>query len=555
MSHTTRQLARHTRSATVVLVAALMLAALTATSAGAAALDNGVGTKAALNGTQCDKERGRIVFVYQGWVPCVKPWPANGNNGGTTSPGVTKDSIKVVVLKPPDQTTNTGRSPIKDRATGALGTVEDAVRDTLPIFEKTYQQWGRKLDVEVVETSGSDETAQRADAVKITAMKPFAVIDLIGGPVFETAVAAKKIIVIGGGQPNKVSITQSPYRWPVAIDYATTALLGAELIGKNFAGKPAKFAGDKSLQTKKRVFGTVRSSSEQAPDFQPAFAELKKYGATLAPGNDLTYASSLDPAQAGADAEAAAPTLIAKLKDAGVTSVLVLPIDYPMTAALTKAASNNDYHPEWIVMGVGLADIGALVRTFDQDQWRHAFGVSGLWVPVKDITAGPSDVAFQWYWGPSAGAYSQGVFADFELLYAGIHMAGPKLTPQNFKTGMFSRPPVGGQAEGHVTDSGRYYGKKAGLPYDEYLTGGDVAIVWWDPDTLGPSVAVTLPDAKGVYQFVNGAKRYRKGQLPSNISNLMFDKAASTFALDTTPPSDKAPDYPCDGCPSSGATP
>ena len=154
MSQTTAPLARRTRQGACALVVMLLLGALTAADAGAAALNNGVGTKAALNGPQCDKERGRIKFVYAGWVPCVKPWAKNANNGGATYQGVTKDSIKVVVRKPPDDLTNKGRSPIKDRATGQLVTVEDAVRDTLPIFEKTYQQWGRKLDVQVVEATG-----------------------------------------------------------------------------------------------------------------------------------------------------------------------------------------------------------------------------------------------------------------------------------------------------------------------------------------------------------------------------------------------------------------
>jgi hypothetical protein len=37
-------------------------------------------------------------------------------------------------------------------------TVEDAARDTLPVFEKVYEQWGRTFDVKVVEMSGSDES-------------------------------------------------------------------------------------------------------------------------------------------------------------------------------------------------------------------------------------------------------------------------------------------------------------------------------------------------------------------------------------------------------------
>ena len=204
-----------------------------------------------------------------------------------------------------------------------------------------------------------------------------------------------------------------------------------------------------------------------------------------------------------------------------------------MTAALTKAATKNDYHPEWISMGVGNTDIAALARTFDQDQWKHAFGVGGIYMPVQGLTAGPSDLAFQWYWGPNAGAYSQAVVTDLELLYAGIHMAGPKLTPQTYKDGMFSRPPVGGEAEGQVTSTGRFYGKAAKLPYNEYLTGGDVALVWWDTETVGPSVAVNLPDSAGVWQYMDGGKRYIRGQIPSKVK--FFDKSNSINVITTVP--------------------
>jgi hypothetical protein len=531
-------------------IATALLVALSTTEAGAASLNNGVGTKAALNGPDCDKERGRILFVYQGWLPCVKPWSDNQNNGGSTYTGVTKDSIKVVIRRPTQQELNTGRSPIKDRATGEFATVEDAVRDSVPMFEKTYQQWGRKPDISVVEYSGTDEAAQRADAVKIAAMKPFAVIDLVGDEVFLSSIAKQKIMAFGGMAPNKLSIAQSPYRWPLGVDAAANALLGAELIGKQFVGKPAEYAGDPTLQKKTRVFGTVRSDAASAPDFGPALAELKKRGAKVA--QDLTYTPPLDSSQLGAASAEAAPTLVAKLKDSGVTSVLALANDYQMTGALTKAAADNNYHPEWIVMGVAYTDIGALARTFNQDQWRHAFGVSGLYMPVQGLTAGPSDLAFQWWWGPSSGVYSQAVVTNLEQLFAGIHMAGPRLTPQNFEAGMFSRPPVGGAAEDQVVSTGRFYGKHAKLPYDEYLTGGDVALVWWDPDTVGPSVAVNLPDSKGVYQYLDGGKRYLRGQIPKTAK--FFDKSSSINVITQVPPNDVQPDYPCDGCPSSGGT-
>jgi hypothetical protein len=532
-----------------VVIGAGLLVGSVATGAGAAKLDNGVGTQAASDNPQCDPELGRVKFVYSGWVPCVKAWEAGANNGGATSPGVTADSIKVVVRKPPQQTSNESRSPIRDRATGEFASVEDSVRDTVPIFERTYQQWGRKLDVEVFEMSGTDEAAQRADAVTVAEMKPFAVIDITdGADVFLSEMTNRKILAIGGMFPNRAAIEQAPYRWPVALDSAANAFLGAEFVGNTLVGKPAQFAGDESMQDTKRVFGTVRPEGTTAPDYQPALDELDDHGAKVT--TDLTYEPPLNVADLATVAEQNAATWVARLKDSGVTSVLVL-ADYQVMGPVTKAATAADYFPEWVLMGAGLVDVGVLGRTMDQEQWAHAFGVSGLWVPVADITAGPSDVAFQWYWGPSAGVYSQAIFADFELLFAGIHMAGPKLTPANFKAGIFSRPPTGGAAEDRVTEAGRFYGKKARLPYDEYMTGGDVAIVWWDPDTVGPSTAATLPDAKGVYQFIDDAKRFRSGQLPTKLP-AFFEASSSTYVLPTTPPAEQQPDYPCDGCPSSG---
>jgi hypothetical protein len=535
---------------TVSIVAAATLIP-SGSAMAAVKLDNGVGTPAALNNPQCDKALERVKFVYQAWLPCVKPWKDGADNGGATTPGVTASTIKVVIRKAPDETTNTSRSPIKDRATGEFATVEDAAADTLPVYEKVYEQWGRKFEVEVVEMSGSDEAAQRADAVSIIAMKPFAVIDLGGGDVFQSAVAARKILSISPTTgTNEQSIQQSPYRWTAGTDLAASAVLGAEFVGKVLNGKPAEFAGDPALQSKKRVFGVVRSSASGAPELSYAFAELKKRGVKVA--QDLTYTLPTDTTQIAASAQEQAPTMIAKFKDAGVTSVLVLS-DYQVTSALTVAATKNEYRPEWVSMGYGYVDIAALSRTFDKSQWKQAFGVLGLYPPVQGVTSGPSDLAFQWYWGPNQGAYSQAVFTAFEILYAGIHMAGPNLTPETFKAGMFARPPTGGAPEGKVTTTARVYGKHAKLPYDEYQTGGDVTLAWWDPDTVGPSVSVSGADAAGVWQFLDGAKRYMRGQLPSEMPPF-FDKSKSLHVFPSVPKSDVPPTYECTGCPSATST-
>ena len=54
-----------------------------------------------------------------------------------------------------------------------------------------------------MQPSGADETAQRADALQVSEMEPFAVIDAGGtyggGAVFDSVLARDKVIVITAG--------------------------------------------------------------------------------------------------------------------------------------------------------------------------------------------------------------------------------------------------------------------------------------------------------------------------------------------------------------------
>ena len=50
-----------------------------------------------------------------------------------------------------------------------------------------------------------------------------------------------------------------------------------------------------------------------------------------------------------------------------------------MTGAMTKQATAQEYHPEWIYAGSYNIDFPVLARGFyDQEQWAHAFGISNV---------------------------------------------------------------------------------------------------------------------------------------------------------------------------------
>ena len=129
----------------------------------------GVGTNAALVGPNCDATTGTVKFDRGTSLPCVVPFKAGSDNGGATSLGVTKDSIKVVVYgKSIDQQTASDLAfKPNNLATGGTGTIPDMYKDMAAVFEHDYEMYGRKVEFEFVYQTGTDEAAQRADAVAV----------------------------------------------------------------------------------------------------------------------------------------------------------------------------------------------------------------------------------------------------------------------------------------------------------------------------------------------------------------------------------------------------
>ena len=85
-------------------------------------------------------------------------------------------------------------------ATGGQGTVTDVLNDGLAAYEHVFggtYTYGRDIELEFVTSTGDDEAAQRADAVKVKAEKPFVVLDDVPSAlaVFDTAMVVAKIPV------------------------------------------------------------------------------------------------------------------------------------------------------------------------------------------------------------------------------------------------------------------------------------------------------------------------------------------------------------------------
>lgn len=228
------------------------------------------------------------------------------------------------------------------------------------------------------------------------------------------------------------------------------------------------------------------------------------------------------------------------MKTAGVTTVIYT--GDPLTpAALTKEASAQDYHPEWIVGPTVLADTTFFGRTFDQEQWAHAFGVALVpgRVPQSD---NPNYTLYTWFHGspPPNNTYNV-IVPTVSVLARGLTMAGPKLTPKTFQDGLFRYPPSGGDP----VNPRQSWGKHGLWPFVDYWGSDDGGVLWWDPNATGEDEVGKV--GQGIYQYGNGAKRYTLGHFPAAGQGGLYDMASAVSVFPQLPPESSTPAYPSPG--------
>ena len=535
-----RTISTHARRAVAGLViGAVATGGLLSASAGAGSaapqnFDPGINSAEALKNPDCNPQTKTIKFQHFAAAPCVKPWKNGADNGGATAQGVTRTKIKVVVLWSAPSAQQLGmKGAYLNQATGqndpnaeVLGTI-----DYNQVFAQSYETWGRSLDLHFVKATGADETSQRADAVAVAAMKPFAVFDAAG--LAQTA---------GGGVVFRTQLVQRgvPFVYPPAlppkVQTRRWAVNAAEFVGKSLVGRKAKWAGDDAMKRQTRKFGVIYSGFFDIDYFK---AQLKKYGVTLTA--EAAYSLPADASQYSSATQEQAPILITKLKDAGVNNVLLL-TEYNGVGSATKAATTQDFFPEWTEL-MFPSDLDILGRSFfDQKQWAHAFGLVWFEPYVKDLVD-PSRSVFQWFWGTNKGTAWAGAIPPLLSLYTGAQLAGPHLTGKTVTAAWNKYPGVGG-----------YFSKSCctmEVSPDPLVWG--VSLGWWSTDTVATGQLELGGTAAGAWMYMNNARRYVYGHFPKGEPKF-FDKSLAVPSFDAVPASEpKQPKYPCDGCPSTGA--
>ncbi len=486
-------------------------------------------------GARCDTTTGRLAVPDFFARPCFAPFTVD--NGGATATGVTADEITIVHYE--GQQTDpiiayiTDAVQVDDTNSDQFATMKELIR----YYETYYELYGRKVNLITFEGTGNatDEVAARADAAQIALEhKPFVV---FGGPALTSAfadeLAANKVMCIGctPGQPPSFYSDRSPYVWgldgsPQQKESHTVEFLTKQIIGKN-----ASHGGDDVKDLPRKLGLLYLENSGAAKELADTFAaDMDAAGSPFAE----VVAYQLDPTTI----QATATQVITRMKAAGVTTIVfsgdpVAPRDF------TKEATAQEYFPEWVISASTLVDVSAFARTYDQQQWAHAFGVTQLAARTPSEQIGAFYI-YRWFNGVDPPAdESIGVFApNPALFFAVLQSVGPNLTPETFHDAAFTLPTSSQTLS--ISQPYLTYGDRGYWPDDDYLGVDDATAIWWDPVATGPDEI--RKEGVGMYQFVDGGQRYLPGEWPT--TDKMFDPAGSVALYAAPPPGEAPGDYP-----------
>ncbi|MBA3280626.1 MAG: hypothetical protein H0U29_00175 [Acidimicrobiia bacterium] len=492
------------------------------------------GTTADYNwGENCDRETGRVKIPSNYAPPCLVARPGVAAAKATeASQGVTADTITVVAYEPADDDLSASLQALLDPP--------EKQRETrlklIQMLEERFSMWGRKIEVVNFKGTGSDETSSRADAVTVaTELGAFASLSSPGQQsAYAEELASRGVLCLGCGLsvPDTTFQDNAPYLWGnLQSPEQFLVNLGDYLI-ERLNKRKATFAGDPKLRKMTRVFGTV--NFEQDP---PVFGETGRIARERAAKRGFKSAFSLTYQLVIAQLAEKARSLVAQLKEAGVTTVVFLG-DPIMPIYLTEAATDQDFYPEWVITGTVLTDTTVFGRLYDQKQWAHAFGISSLPVRLPQ-DQGEGWRLHQWFYGeePLAAKTIGVVFEPIRLLMLGIHHAGPNLSAATFRDGMFAYPPSGDSP----TQPQISFGEHGFHEKPDYLAVDDMTEIWWDAEATGQDEQGK--QGTGMMRYSDAGRRYLPGEMPKEAPRA-FEKEGSVMIYKEPPADEAPPSYP-----------
>ncbi|MFL6113603.1 MAG: hypothetical protein ACJ786_19905 [Catenulispora sp.] len=466
-----------------------------------------VGQGVARSGVQCGPGVRQIAGSAYA-APCVGAF--SGENGGVTYNGVTKDTITIAIRSTSDANGPNAQAvdQVQSKA-GQLTATEQvaAIKEMLPYFNKNWELYGRQ--VKLVEWTGqgngTDEAQSKgtetacSDANSLaSSVHAFGVIrhgtfGYESQPFSECAATYKLYLPLGAPYfPEQYYQRWNPYVWGGTMECERIAHDSAEYVIKRLAGKKAKYAGDLALQQADRKFGTYvpdnkgygRCVDLNQQDLQAAHVDAKE-----------RYNYALDVSQFPSEAQRG----IIQFKSANV-STIVMACDPISITFLTSSASQQQYHPEWLSIGVALEDTDGYGRLYNADAVNgRLFGMSQLGSDAKlNDKNGEAARAYKATTGKDMPSGYAILYYNLMLMFNQLQAAGPVLTPQNIANTTHALP-VGGGASGAL-GTWDYS--------NDHTAINDSREIYWDANATG------YDGKQGTYVETYGGRRFQSGQWP-----------------------------------------
>lgn len=400
--------------------------------------------------------------------PCIPKW--SGSNGGATAHGVTADTITLVLRNPTDWDSTA-------QATHGVPTFNQIASDMqvmVNFFNTQYELYGRKVVITTFDGKGSflaegaNQGQATANADATTAYDMGAFVD--GFPItagtYSNAEASRGIVSFAPGNSISAYKANAPYMYGVPLGPVAEiqgAGIGAVACQRMVKMK-AVFAGDAVLQQSTRTFGVLEPQQPQfAGGAAVAMQAIQNCGGTA-----KLYQYSADvnnePAQA--------TTIAQQMKADNVTTAIML-TDPFMSEFMTDAASQEQYHPEWLFTIFAQA----MARNGAGDEMAHAIDINP-W----HATNGPPDqrLCAHVFRLASHGAAPQsnpaGLDAECALLmalYEALQQSGPNLTAANFARGWFNVPDSAGTSDfGRWSNGPNHWSPLASFSVQQWSTSG-----------------------------------------------------------------------------------
>ncbi|HEX9888729.1 MAG TPA: hypothetical protein VGA69_04585 [Nitriliruptorales bacterium] len=448
--------------------------------------------------------------------PCVAHF--EGDNGGATYRGVTREEVRVVIYLDPSTTSGTESDSAESSQRGCVdlgkepGGSETITPKYMRVFQQyfnfRYQTYGRSAHFWVCFASSNDDGTRtpehrRADAADHLAnVDPFAVImsQIRNGleDAYVDPMASAGVLVFGsasGSRPAEYFRRFPGLVWSYLPSVEEQARLYATYVCTKVLGHPVVDSGNDAWNGGSRTFGWLQTTDQTKPNLL-RFAEVAREpiegcGVVFADEATFPNAGQINQARGGDPAANYARANMASFQRNGVTTIL-WPGGYETDHG--KAAQTLGYAPEIIVAGDGLLD-GTVGGSYqNQGFWSHAWTATQQ---VRVVGGGedPCRRALRETY-PEAGEgdmtriCSFPYYRDLRQLFTGIQVAGPNLTVGSVDQGFHAIP---------------------GVPSDDpqvaacFYNPGDYTCVkdgtseFWDPQGTATG---------GCWRMVEGGRRY-----------------------------------------------